>query len=62
MFTSLKQSTERIIENIIEIAYYMRGSIQYDSLMWKTPGERELMIKFISKRLQEQSKSMAPVY
>ena len=40
----------------------MRGSIQYDSLMWKTPGERELMIKFISKRLQEQSKSMAPVY
>ena len=62
MFTALKRSTETIIDNVIQIAYYMRGSVQYDSLMWKTPGERERMTKFIAERLKEQSKSLSPVF
>lgn len=62
MFSSLKAASQSIIDSIIEIAYYMRGAIQYEDLMWRTPGERDRFVKFITKRLKDQAKSPYPVY
>ena len=46
----------------MQIVYFMRGGIQYDDIMWRTPFERGIMEEFVMKRLEIESKSMHPVY
>ena len=40
----------------------MRGSIQYDDAMWRTPIEREIMFDFIKDRLDAEKKKHNPIY
>jgi hypothetical protein len=40
----------------------MRGMIQLDSLMLKSPGEREIYAEFIKERLEQEGKNPYPNY
>lgn len=63
MFQRLRSDGKRMLQNIIELAYFMRGSVQYnDLLLTMSFGERDLISEFISKRLEQESKSMSPNY
>ena len=62
MFDILNKSARILIRSVVELVYYMRGSIQYDDMMWRTPFEREVMAEFIKDRLEKEAKKDFPVY
>lgn len=62
MYKALSGESENIVNNVISICYFMRGGISYDDLMFRTPGERDLISAFIEKRLEEEGKRENPVY
>lgn len=47
---------------VVQLAYYMRGAITYDDLMWRTPFERQIIDEFIEGRLKSEAKKHFPVY
>lgn len=58
----MQDEARMIIRNIVELVWYMRGGIQYDSMMLMTPGERQIVSDFIEKRMESVSKMSFPVY
>ena len=63
MFERLGKEITIIIDNIINMVYYMRGAVDYDSaLMFMSAGERDRISRFVNKHLESQSKSMHPIY
>ena len=42
--------------------YFMRGSIQYEDMMLRTPAERQIFEEFISERLEIEKDSPFPNY
>jgi hypothetical protein len=62
MFKTLQLTSKSIISEVIELVYFMRGSIQYDDMMFRTPGERDMIGEFVSSRLKDESKRPYPVY
>lgn len=62
MFREYQGNIRAIVDDVIEMAYYMRGAISYDEIMLMSPGERERVGRFIEKRLEQESKSPHPVY
>ncbi len=62
MFKELNSATKSLIEECISLAYWMRGGIQYDDLLWRTPVERQVMSNFLSERLKSESKKTYPNY
>jgi len=62
MFTTMTNSSRALIKSVIELVYFMRGSIQYDDMMWRTPFERDMFAEFIRGRLERESKKDFPVY
>lgn len=62
MFVKMQDDVLSIVDGVIELCYYMRGSIGYEEMMFRTPGERQRIAKFIEKRLDSQKKLMNPVY
>lgn len=62
MFDSLKREAAMIIDEVIQLAYWMRGGIGYEELMRRSPIERERISDFISKRLEQESKRSSPSY
>lgn len=62
MFLSLQREITGLIDNVIELVYFMRGSISYEEMMRRTPGERERISQFINKRLEKEAKKMYPNY
>ena len=62
MFARLQREAGDIIEQVIGLAYFMRGSVSYEELMRRTYAERQRIADFIDKRLESQKNSMHPVY
>jgi hypothetical protein len=63
MFTNLRNEASIIVDSLIELAYFMRGSIDYHNLlMYTSYAERTAMEVFVKKRLEAESKSAHPVY
>lgn len=63
MFGRLRSEGRRIIESIIELAYFMRGSMKYEDILLRMSyAERDLTEKFIKKRLDVEIKKPHPVY
>lgn len=56
MFGYLHSNIESIIETATQIAYFMRGGVTYDDVMFRTPGERDIMIRFLEKRIEAEMK------
>lgn len=51
-----------LLNSAIEISYFSRGAIPYETVLQMSPLERELAIEFINKRLEQASKSAFPVF
>jgi hypothetical protein len=62
MFGQMNQTRSNIILNVISLVYFMRGSIQYESMLNLSFYERQVISDFISKRLDSESEKMHPVY
>jgi hypothetical protein len=58
----MNSERENIVDRLIEITYFMRGSVQYEHLLDRSAFERQRMTKFIEKRLEQEGKRMNPVY
>lgn len=59
----MKGDIKRIVDNILELSYFMRGAVSYEyALMNMSVAERDRAFTFINKRLESESKSMYPVY
>ena len=56
MFLHLQNDGKKIIKNLIELAFYMNGSVSYESLFDRTYVERELMWEVIEKDLKMKHK------
>ena len=62
MFEFMRTEVRSLIKHVINIVYFMRGSIQYEDMMRRTPGERQLFEEFISERLEVEKDNPFPNY
>ena len=62
MFAFYRKNIQIMIDNILHLVYFMRGSITYDQMLLTTPGERDRIDRFIERRLEQEAKSPYPVY
>lgn len=57
-----RREVSMIIKSVIQLVYFMRGSISYNDMMNMSFAERQMINDFISERLEQESKRMNPVY
>lgn len=62
MFRRMTNERQNIISSVIQLVYFMRGSVQYKDMMGLSTFEREAISEFIEKRLEVESKKMYPNY
>lgn len=59
----MTQEVESLINELIQITYFMRGGVQYEDLLYmRSAVERSLMTEFITKRLEVEKEKMHPIY
>jgi hypothetical protein len=54
--------SRELVRSFISLVYFMRGSISYDQMMWRTYAERVLIKEFLEERFEEEKKNPYPVY
>lgn len=62
MINSMGIEVRNLLKSAIEIAYFSRGSIQYETVLHMTPLERDIAVEFINKRLELATKMPFPVF
>ena len=62
LFNELTEGVNRLVDSLIELTYFMRGSVSYEEMLHRTPGERDRMHQFLQKRFEHESKSAFPNY
>jgi len=62
MIDGMAKDVRNLLKQAIEISWYSRGSIQYDTALAMSPLERDIAIEFVNIRLEGQKKNMNPVY
>jgi hypothetical protein len=62
MFQQMKKDSESILNEIIQLVYFMRGSIQYHDMLLMSRFERSLIGEFIERRLEQEKEKMYPIY
>jgi hypothetical protein len=62
MINALGIDTRNLLKQAVEIAWYSRGSIQYETALGMSPLERDIAIQFVNDRLEAQKKNPNPVY
>lgn len=62
MINSMALDVRNLLKAVMEIAYFSRASIPYETAMNMTPLERDIAIEFINKRLEIAAKSPFPVF
>ena len=62
MFNRMRGEVRTLLTNIIGLVYFMRGAVQYEDMLQRTPAERQLFEEFIEQRLTAQKDSMFPIY
>lgn len=62
MIDNMQEEAKGIIKMIVQLVYFMRGAIQYDSMMLMTPDERNLIKEFIKERLEMEKDMLHPNY
>jgi hypothetical protein len=58
----MKRESRQLIKGIIQLVYFMRGSIQYHDMMNLSYAERDMVNDFINQRLEQEGKKMYPNY
>lgn len=62
MFSRLEGEIRSLLNEVIELAYFMRGAISYEELMNRTYVERHAISEFLDKRLEAESEKFSPNY
>lgn len=62
MIDGMAKDVRNLLKQAVEIAWFSRGSIQYETALAMSPLEREITIEFVNNRLEGQKKSINPVY
>lgn len=62
MFERLRKESRNLLKEIVELAYFMRGAVQYHAAFNLTPPEREVIAEFIKNRLEHEADRANPVY
>lgn len=62
MINSLALDTRNLLKQALDVAWYSRGSIQYEAALMMSPLERDLAIELVNKRIEDQKKSSNIVY
>lgn len=62
MFNQYRADIADTIKSVIQLVYFMRGSVSYHEMMNMTYMERVMINEFIGDRLEQESKRMYPVY
>lgn len=63
MFARLGGEVKALIDEVVELSYFMRGAATYDDILTRrTAGERKAMAEFIKNRLEVELKKQTPVY
>ncbi len=63
MYNKLNRDTKLIINNIIQLAYFMRGAMLYNDIMYSMSFiERDMAMAFVNERLEQEGKNPHPVY
>lgn len=62
MFNRMERECKNLIKSIIQLVYFMRGSVSYSEMMNMSPFERQLINEFIETRLETESKKVYPIY
>lgn len=52
LITQLGKETRDLINSILEIVYYMRGSISYHECLAMSPGERDIAVDLINRQFK----------
>jgi hypothetical protein len=62
MIEQMESESRGLIKAIISLVYFMRGSIKYDDMMWRTFGERQAIKDFLDERFEVEKNNPHPVY
>jgi len=62
LYGQLKREAGHLVDEVIELSYFMRGAIDYESMLRRTFHERRRIGSFIKKRMESESKRMYPNY
>lgn len=62
MIDSMAHDVRNLLKQAVEIAWYSRGSIQYETALAMSPLERDIAIEFVNNRMELQKKNPTPVY
>jgi hypothetical protein len=63
MYGRLNRDTKTIITNVIQLAYFMRGAMGYNDVMYSMSYvERDMAMTFVNDRLESEGKNPHPVY
>lgn len=62
MINSMGLDVRNLLKSCIEIAYFSRASIPYETVLRMSPLERDLAVELINKRLEIAGKSPFPVF
>ena len=62
MFHRLRDETRGLLKEITSLVYFMRGAIQYESMITMTPVERAIISDFVKERLEQERDKVHPIY
>lgn len=64
MINSFGQDVRNLLKQAVDIAWYSRGSIQYETALAMSPLERDIATELVNKRIeaQQKKKSMNVIY
>ena len=59
---SLEKDSKALKKEIIQLCWYMRGSVSYTEAMEMSPFERETIVKLVKDNLETAKKSGLPFF
>jgi len=62
MFEQLEGEGRALLQQVIELVYFMRGAISYDQMLERTFAERQMISEFVTHRLEAEKAKMYPNY
>lgn len=62
MFNRMRTEVRSLLKEVISLVYFMRGAIQYDDMIMRSPVERELIGEFINDRFEHEKNNPHPIY
>jgi hypothetical protein len=59
---SLEKESKALKKEVLQLCWYMRGSVSYSEAMEMSPSEREIIVKIVKDNLETAKKSGMPFF